>query len=181
MTPKLSRRRRPLVWSAFVAVLAAVFISAVPGTASAATQKVTPLLDCYQQNSDGSVTVVLGYSSTYTTTKTFTAGSSSNYSSPSSYNSSMPTSFAPGAHHLVLTLRLPPSVVYGNPSWTLDGTTLNYLSMAQLAGTCTPSQLPAMANGAALAVGLVVLAGVGVLVVRLVRRNRAAVEGAPRA
>jgi hypothetical protein len=165
-------RRRPLTWSALLAVMTAVAVSALPGTASATTvtPKVTPVLDCYSQNSDGSTTVILGYSSTYTTTQTIPHGAR-NSTTPASYGSLMPTTFQPGTHHGVVNVRVAAADLSTSSSWNLDGKTLNYLSAAYASGICSPSQLPAFANGAAVVVGLVFAGAIGVLVVRRVRRS----------
>jgi hypothetical protein len=166
------RRNRSRAWSALVAVLTAVLVSALPGTASATTvtPTITPILDCYASNSDGSMTVILGYQSTYSTTKTIAQGTN-NYTNPASYGPQMPTVFNPGTHHGVLHVRVAPADLYGNPYWYLDGTTLDYRATAYTSGICSPSQLPAFANGAALVVGLLVAGAIGVLVVRRVRRS----------
>jgi hypothetical protein len=143
-------------------------VTALPGTASANRYNVDPLVNCYYQQSDGSVTVVLGYSSTYPTTQTIPVGSR-NYMTPSTYSSKLPTVFSPGTHNGVVTMRIAASDV-NSTSWTLDGSTLSYWNAAG-ASICTQAQLPAFANGAVLA-GVLLVAGLaGVLVVRRVRRK----------
>jgi hypothetical protein len=182
---RVDRRRRSVRLSALFAVLAALVLSALPGTASATTTtttpKVTPILDCYAQNSDGSWTVVLGYSSTYTGTKSIARGVN-NYTNPASYGPQMPTQFKRGTYHGVVTVKVSQADMWANPYWYLDGTTLDYRAAAYASGICTPSQLPALANGAVLVGGLVFAGVIGVVVVRRVRRTAtgsAAVRGEP--
>jgi hypothetical protein len=178
-------RRRSVAWAALAAAVLALFVSAVPGSASAATRpKVTPLLDCWYTNdgNKGDDTFVFGYSSTFTTTQSLPAGGSMNYTSPTSLSSSFPSSFEPGEHHLVFSLRIPGNTLSKSPSWTLDGTTLDFSVAAQNAPTCDPSQLPALANGAAFAAGLLLVAGVvGLVVLRRVRRVQASAGAVDRA
>jgi len=163
-----ARRLRRLRALALVATMVVVLISALPGTASAARKDVDPLVNCYYQHTDGSVTVVLGYRSTYPTTQSIPVGSR-NYMTPSKYSSALPTAFKPGTNNGVLTMRIAAADVYST-SWTLDGTTVSYWN-ASGAAICTQAQLPAFANGAAIAGALLVAGLVGVLVVRRVRRN----------
>jgi hypothetical protein len=171
-----ARRRRPGARTALVAAVLALLVSAVPGSASAATPpKVTPLLDCWYPNDHdhGDDTFVFGYTSTYPTTRTFEPKSSSDHTSPASMADSLPTTFEPGEHHLVLTLRIPGNVFASTPTWTLDGTTLDIASAARLAGTCSSSELPAVANGAAFVLGLLLAGAAGFVVLRRVRSARA--------
>jgi len=163
----LAGTRRRLCRFALVAVLMTLFVSAAPGTASAAG--VVPLVDCYVQNSNGTFTVILGYNSPYTSTTTIPRGTR-NYATPSTYTSQLPTVFKRGEQHGVAKLTISANdMYYGNASWYLDGNTLNYWSAGNVA-ICTSAQLPAFANGAALVVLLLGAGAVGVVVVRRVRR-----------
>lgn len=173
MTEELSKRarRRPrrFVVAMLVAAVVAVPISLLPGTAAATPARVVPLLNCYYPNGDGSITVVLGYTSTYASTTTIPRGSR-NYTTPAAYGSQLPTTFKRGTYNGVVTVRVAGNDVNTTTSWYLDGTTLNYLAAAYAAGTCAEAPLPAFANGAALVIALILAAVVGVLVVRRVRR-----------
>ncbi|MET0764231.1 MAG: hypothetical protein ABWY29_05150 [Blastococcus sp.] len=171
MTEEPSKRRRPrrLVAATLVAAVVAALTSLLPGTAAAVTPQVVPLVNCYYPHSDGDVTVVFGYRSTYTTTKTIARGSR-NYTTPSRYGSQMPTTFKPGTNNGVATLRVEAGDLTASSAWYLDGTSLNYRSAAYTVGVCTQAQLPALANGAAIVIALLLAGAAGVLVVRRVRR-----------
>ena len=168
-------RRRSATRFCLVAILVTLLVSALPGNASAAPpwarQAVVPLVDCYAQNSDGSCTVILGYRSSYSSTRTISHGVD-NYATPSTYTSQLPTVFAPGEQHGAAKVTISASDMNtGNPSWYLDGTTLNYYTASRTVGLCSSAQLPALANGGALVVLLLVAGAVGVLVVRRVRQR----------
>jgi|tagenome__1003787_1003787.scaffolds.fasta_scaffold20278173_2 hypothetical protein len=171
------RLRRRLALAA--AALSLTLIT-TPGTASAATAStVTPILDCYTQNSDGSWTVILGYTNTYSVTTKIPLGSN-NIASPSKFQGLQPTAFKTGANHAVFTVRVTQADLYANANWYLDGHTLNYLSAAYASGICSPgTQLPGEGNGTGIAIGLVVAAGIGVLVVRRVIRRAGTQPVAP--
>lgn len=172
-------RSRRLSRASLVAVLLTLFVSSLGGTASAASPRVIPLVDCYLQNSNGTFTILLGYQNQDTSTRTIPIGSN-NYVTPWSYNSSgqVPTVFQPGEQHGAGKLTVSQSDVYsGTLSWYLDGTTLNYWSLAQTLGPCTSAQLPAYANGAALVVLLLLAGTAGVLLVRRAGRRSAAAAG----
>jgi hypothetical protein len=153
-----------------IAALSALAVWAVPGTAAAAKPTVTPLFDCYARNSDGSMTVILGYRSTYPNQASIPHGNQ-NSTNPSSYQTQMPTTFEAGTHHGVVSVRVTQADLAANPYWYLDGTTLYYQAAASASGICSRSQLPALANGAAVVVCLLVAGAVGALVVRRVRRT----------
>lgn len=162
---------RRLLRASLVGVLIAVFVGALPGIASAVPAQVTPLVDCYVQNSDGSYTVILGSQSTYSSTKSIPHGSN-NYFTPSTYTAQLPTVFGPGRRYGVGSLTISQSDLYtGYVSWYLDGTRLDYWTVAQSAGACSSAQLPALANGGALAAVLLVAGAVGVVLVRRARRS----------
>jgi hypothetical protein len=169
--PSTRHRRRPrrLVAAALVAAVVAVLIAALPGTAAAAPPQVVPLVNCYYPHSDGSVTVVFGYTSTYSSTRTIPRGTR-NYTTPASYGTKMPTTFKPGTNNGVATVRVAAGDLTPTTGWYLDGSSLNYLTAAYAVGVCTQAQLPALANGAAIVVALLLAGAAGVLVVRRVRR-----------
>jgi hypothetical protein len=177
--PRALRGRigRRSAWPAVLAVLVAVLVSATPGIASATTGTVTPLLDCYARNSDSSYTVILGYTNPNPGTTNIPIGTN-NSTFPTSYQSQMPTKFASGTHHAVLTVRVSQYDVYNNARWYLDGHTLNYLSAANASGICTAEQLPALGNGALMAGVLLVAGLVGFLMIRRIRRRGAVAGGA---
>jgi uncharacterized membrane-anchored protein len=176
--PHRDGRRRSL-WAALVAVAAAVLVWASPGVASATvTGSVTPILDCYTQNSDGSWSVILGYTSTYPGKKNIAVGSS-NYTNPYSYSTQMPTQFSSGTVHAAVRVKVSYYDMTYNTYWYLDGHTLNYMAAAAASGVCSPStQLPANGNGTGIAVALVVAGVLGALLVhRLSSRRPAVVPG----
>jgi hypothetical protein len=153
-------------------------VAGVAGSASAAAPTVTPLLDCSFANGDGSLTVVLGYTSTYPNQVSIPLTNKKNYTNPASYGSALPTKFQAGTHHGVAALTLTKADLSASPYWYLDGTTLRLPGAPDPSGKCNSVQLPGFANGAALTVGLVLAGVVGALVVWRVRR-RVPVAGAP--
>jgi hypothetical protein len=164
------RRPRRLRSFALVAVLVTVLVSALPGTASAGWGgQITPVLNCYYPNTDGSVTAVLGYRSTYTGTQRIAVGNQ-NYATPSKYSTSLPTVFKPGTNNGVATMRVAAADL-AHATWYVDGATLSYWNLSSAVPVCTQAQLPAFANGATVAIALLVAGLVGVLAVRRVRRN----------
>jgi hypothetical protein len=173
------RRRQPLRL-ALAAVLTALAVTATPGVAAAAGGTVTPLMDCYTREKDGSYTLVFGYSSTNGGTKTLSGYY--NFLSPSKYQGSQPTSFAAGTKHGAFTLRATLQDTYQG-YWYLDGHTLTFYSAMRGADTCAASTpLPASGNGTGIAIGLVVAGVAGTLVVRrLVRRGQDEPAGTPEA
>lgn len=178
MSAKPTRRRRSL--GALVAVCLAVLLSAVPGVAAAKEPTVTPVLDCYRLNSDGTVTAVLGYVNPTAGTTTIPPGPR-NLLTPAKFQGSQPTTFLPGTQRGVFTLTLAQADLASEASWALDGTTLNYRD-GKKATQCSPSTpLPAIGNGTGLAVALVGGGAFGVFFVRrLVRRSSAAQGGRDR-
>jgi hypothetical protein len=151
-----------------VAVLTTLALVIVPGTASAAAPTVTPLLDCVVKNADGSTTVVLGYTSTYPNQISIPLTNGKNYAEPVSYSYELPTRFDEGTHHGAFSMRVSATDLAGGVSWYLDGTTLD-LPAAGGSDVCDSQQLPALANGAAVVLG-VCLAGLAGLV--MARRSR---------
>jgi hypothetical protein len=167
--------RRRAIWAALVAVAATVLVSATPGVASATTTgSVTPILDCYTQNSDGSWSVILGYTSTYPGKKNIAVGSN-NFTNPSSYSTQMPTQFSSGTVHAAVRVKVSYYDMTYNTYWYLDGHTLNYMAAAAASGICSPStQLPGNGNGTGIAVALVVAGVLGALLLRRLARPRPA-------
>jgi hypothetical protein len=167
-------RSRPRRLAVLVAVCSALWLSAVPGVAAAAPpMSVTPFVDCYRENPDGTLTVVLGYTSTWKKATTMGWGSR-NSLHPSQYHRSQPKQFLTGTQHGVLALRLSASELDAGARWELDRTTL-YFSSARSASECSPSTpLPALGNGAGFAVVLVAGGAFGVWFVRRVIRRSAA-------
>jgi hypothetical protein len=142
-----------------VGLVALVALLVGPGVAQAAG--VTPTASCYQSNSDGTVSVLLGYNNTSGVAQTIPRGAS-NVISPSAYDGVQPTSFAPGNHPGAFALTLPANdAFYG--SWTLDGVTLNSASAVNECPAGT--SLPADGNG--LGMTMVMLAAGAVAAVAL--------------
>jgi hypothetical protein len=167
-------RRRPRSLAVLVAVCSALWLSAVPGVAAAAPpMSVTPFVDCYRENPDGTLTIVLGYTSTWKKATTIGWGSR-NSLYPSQYHRSQPKQFLTGTQHGVLALRLTASDLDAGARWELDRTTLDF-SSARSASECSPSTpLPALGNGAGLALVLFAGGAVGVWFVRRAARRSAA-------
>jgi len=158
-----------------LAVCFAVLLSAVPGVAAAAPPtSVKPFLDCYRTNTDGSITVVLGYTNPSTKTTAIAYGSR-NIMYPSKFQGSQPTQFLAGTRSGVLSLQVTQADLDANARWVLDGNTLDYRAAAGSATECAPSTpLPALGNGAGIALVLVAGGAFGVWFVRRVIRRSAA-------
>ncbi|MEI4270548.1 hypothetical protein TEK04_02330 [Klenkia sp. LSe6-5] len=164
-TTRPTGAHRPRTVAVLLAVLAAVALSLVPGTASAAGT-VTPLAECYTSAGNGSWDVILGYENSTGSSQSIPVGNY-NYTNPSRNNSSLPTTFAAGTQHGVARINLTNAELSNGSSWTLAG---NRVSLSSGMSPCTASQLPMLANGAAV-VAMVLLAGVvGVIVLRRQRR-----------
>lgn len=154
------------------AAVALVTIAA-PGSASAAVSgDVTPMLDCYTYNSNGTYTVILGYTSTFSGTKNWAQGSATNHATPAKYNTSLPTSFRSGTNHAVVRVAVTAAEVDSGASWFLNGHQLNYLAAAQASGVCTPgTTLPASGNGTGIAVALGAGGVIGAVFLRRLRKR----------
>lgn len=164
-------RRRPRMVAALVAACFALWLAAVPGVASAAG--VTPFVDCYRTNTDGTFTIVLGYTNPGTRAVTIPHGPN-NLINPARFQGTQPRSFLPGTQRGAFSIRATTAELYANAYWQLDGNTLNYWS-STTATQCSPSTpLPALGNGAGIALVLVGGGAVGVVVVRRLRRTAAA-------
>jgi hypothetical protein len=165
-------RRRPRSLAVLLAVCFAVWLSAVPGAASATTV-VTPFVDCYRVNSDGSYSIVLGYTNTNTRTTTIPYGTR-NVAYPAKYQGAQPTQFKPGTQRGVFSVVITQADMYANPRWVLEGYTLDYTKVGSMTA-CSPSTpLPALGNGAGFALVLVAGGAFGVCFVRRAIRRSAA-------
>jgi hypothetical protein len=172
-SPGARELRRLLVRFVLLTGVVLAGTAGLSGSASAAAPTVTPLLDCAFANGDGSLTVVLGYTSSYPNQVSIPLTNKKNYTNPASYGSALPTRFQAGTHHGVAALTIPKADRSASPSWYLDGTTLFFPSSPAASGKCDAVQLPGFANGAALTVGFVLTGVVGALVVWRVRRRAA--------
>ena len=143
-----------------VGLMALVALLVGPGVAQAAGT-VTPTVSCYQPNSDGSVSVLLGYRNSSSVTQTVPLGPD-NVINPSRYNGQQPTTFAPGDHPGSFALTIPGSEIY-SANWWLDGSAVTSgTSVSQCpAGT----SLPADGNG--LGMTMVMLGAAAVAAVAL--------------
>ena len=150
-----------------VGLMALVALLIGPGVAQAAGT-VIPTVSCYQPNSDGSFSVLLGYNNTSSVKQTIPLGPD-NVINPSRFNGSQPTTFAPGNHPGAFALTVPSSEIYST-NWWLDGSAVTSgTSVSQCpAGT----SLPADGNG--LGMTMVMLGAAAVAAVALgVSRLRA--------
>ena len=166
-----SRIRARLARLAAVGMIAALPLVAVPGTASAAGT-VTPIVDCYRDNGDGTFWIVLGYNNTTGSQKTYAYGTA-NQVYPTRLQGQQPKTFTAGTVHGAWRVQLTYSeIFYQNARWVLNGTTTQYSQYVQYATVCPPSTvLPADGNGigTAVAVGGAGVAG-AVMLVRFRRR-----------
>jgi len=172
-TPRPARaRRRPRSLAVILSVCFAVWLSAVPGAASA-TPVVTPFVECYTVNSDGSYSIVLSYTKTTSGTTNIPLGTR-NMAYPAKFQGIQPTQFKAGTWRGVFSVKITQADMYSNPRWVLDGYTLDYYAVGSMTA-CSPSTpLPALGNGAGFALVLVAGGGVGVWFGRRVIRRSAA-------
>jgi hypothetical protein len=161
------RRALPLA-----AALAVLSLTPVPASATPSWKtSVTPLLDCVQQNRDGSYTAVVGYSSSYSTTVSIPRGSN-NHITPSTYDGPQPTVFRPGTQHGVFAVTVSGhDAAYANPTWYVDGNSLSGWGVSLSASCPLPTQLPAQGNDTGAAIALLAAGLLGVLVVVRLRRR----------
>jgi hypothetical protein len=153
--------------------VAAVALVATPGTASA-TGGARGIVSCYTDNHDGSYTVVVGYTSSYSSAVTRPLGRT-NQTFPTRLQGSQPTVLQPGTHHAAFTVRLTNADLYQNARWELDGTVLQYSSLATYATVCPSStQMPADGNGSGPVIALAAAGLVGAVAVVRSRRRAAA-------
>jgi hypothetical protein len=174
-------RRRPRSLAVLLAVCFAVWLSAVPGVASA-TPTVTPFVDCYRMNPDGSLIVVLGYTNTADKTTTIPYGTR-NAGYPAKYQGTQPTQFKAGTQRGVFSVTITRADMNANPRWVLEGYTLDYTKVTSWT-ECSPSTpLPALGNGVGIALVLVGGGAIGVWFVRRdppLRRSRLTAPTGPR-
>lgn len=146
-------------------LVAALALLVGPATAQAAGT-VTPTASCYQPNSDGTVSVLLGYTNNTSVPQTIPRGPT-NVISPSRYDGVQPTTFAPGNHPGAFAVTVPASDARGG-SWTLDGVTL---TNASAVGQC-PAGTSLPADGNDYGMTMVLLAAGAVAGVALRRSHR---------
>jgi hypothetical protein len=155
--------------------VAAVGLVAVPATASASPAgTVTPVLDCYVDNRDGSWTAVFGYRNTTATPVTIPVGPD-NKVTPTTYGTPQPTTFQPGLHHGVFSV----TVTRGaGPMWHLDQD--NLAARRKSASACPSStELPSEGNGTGPAIALAVAGAVGAVALHRARRRTRTATGLP--
>ena len=153
--------------------VATVGLVALPGPASASPAgTVTPVLDCYVDNRDGSWTAVFGYRNTAATPVTIPVGPD-NKVTPTTYGTPQPTTFQPGLHHAAFSV----TVTRGaGPMWHLDQ---DNLAARRTSGSACPSptELPSEGNGTGPAIVLSVAGAVGAVAVHRARRRTRTVAG----
>jgi hypothetical protein len=172
--------KRLAVRAVLGAAAAGLVMVATPGSASATTtgigtvptNTITPILECITKGTDGSLTALLGYTNASKSTQTLKVGTL-NQLAPSRANGSQPTSFQPGTHHGVFSVKLSKSEYMGGDYWYVDGN-FAYFGWAwtQNGPFCSAAtELPATGNGTGIAIALLVAGAVGVLVVHGVVRR----------
>jgi hypothetical protein len=182
---ELSRRLRG---TALVAALVLLTLLAAPGTASAAgtgvgtvpTGTITPLLDCIKKESNGSVTALLGYTSSARTAVTIARGQL-NQLSPSRLTGAQPTTFQPGTKHGAFAVTITNAEYMNGAYWWVDGNVTYFdWPRTQQGPYCAPgTTLPAAGNGTGIAIALLAAGVVGALAVRSLRRAVTRGPGAP--
>ena len=166
-----SRIRARFARLAAIGVIAALSTIFTPGTASAAPD-VTPIVDCYRDNGDGTFWVVLGYQGPLNGQKTYAYGTA-NQVYPTRLQGQQPKTFSAGTVHGAWTVKLTYAEIFQqNARWVLNGTTLQYSYYVQYATVCPPTtQLPADGNGTGTAVALGAAGAVGAAVLYRFRRR----------
>jgi hypothetical protein len=161
-----ARIRARLARLAAIGVVTALGLVFTPGTASAATD-VTPVVDCYRDNGDGTYWVVLGYTNTTASQKTYAYGPA-NQVYPTRLHEHQPKQFAAGTVHGAWAVQLTYAEIFQqNARWILNGTTLQYSYYVRYATVCPPTTvLPADGNGmgTVMVLGAAGLIGAAVLV-----------------
>jgi len=153
-----------------LAGLVALAALLVTPSAAQAAGTVVPTVSCYQPNSDGSVSVLLGYVNSSNVTQTVPLGPD-NVINPSRFDGQQPTVFAPGSHPGAFALTVPGSEIY-SANWWLDGSAVT--SGNSVSECPAGTSLPADGNGLGMTMvvlGAGAIAAVGLGVSR--RRGRA--------
>src|SRR4051812_114932 len=176
--PARDARRRPRAGRgplrlALVLLLAVAGPIAPAGAAAAADSTPVPLLNCVIPQSSGGFTAVLGYSNSSGTTVRMPLGAKNKFT-PTRYDGNQPTTFLPGVHQGVFSVR----VTHPSAKWMLGSTKL-FLDDAA-APRCPPStEMPEEGNGTGPAVALLAGGALGVVLLRRLRRRLAsATQGA---
>jgi hypothetical protein len=166
-----SRIRARLARLAAIGVIVALSMVFTPGTASAAGT-VTPIVDCYRYNNDGTFWVVVGYANTTGKQQKFDHGTA-NQVYPTRLQGQQPKTFAKGTVHGAWRVLLTYDEIFNQRArWILNGTTLQYSSYVQYATVCPPSTvLPADGNGIGTAVAVGGAGAVGAFVLVRFRRR----------
>ena len=169
---------RSRIIGVLIAVCVAMGLSAVPGVAAAGDTSVTPFVDCYRKNTDGSYTVILGYTNTSANMSNIPYGSR-NTMYPAKFHGLQPTKSKPGTQRGVFSITATEADLSSNPRWVLDGTTLSYPALSSAPECPPPTALPALGNGTGLAIALVGGGLFGVVFVRRMIRRATAPVTAP--
>ncbi|MGY1774107.1 hypothetical protein [Blastococcus sp. SYSU D00813] len=156
-----------------IGIIAALTMIFSPGTASA-TGTVSPIVDCYRDNGDGTYWVVLGYNNTTGRQQIYNYGTA-NQVYPTRLQGQQPKQFATGTVHGTWRVLLTHSeIFYQDARWVLNGQTLRYSYYVQYATVCPPTTvLPADGNGTGTAVALGAAGVVGATVLYRFRRRLA--------
>ena len=138
---------------------------AAPGIASAEPLTLTGSVDCVIPGSGGAFTAILGYQNTLGHSVWLPDGWL-NLLTPFNYSGRQPTTFDPGVHHGVFSVR----ITDGAATWWLVGTPVAITETS--APHCPPpTQMPGDGNGSGVAIGLVIAGVLGVLIVRRLQRR----------
>lgn len=170
------RIRTRIARLAAIGLIAALATILTPGTA-AASPTVTPIVDCYRDNGDGTFWVLVGYRNTGTPRAI--AHGPANQLHPQHLQGQQPNYFYAGTYHGQWTVRLTYAEIFQQDArWVLDGTTLRYSSLVQYATVCPSStQLPADGNGLGTIMALGVAGAIGAAAVYRSRRRAAHLDG----
>jgi hypothetical protein len=155
-------------------VLAATAAALMPASALASPQNhLTPIVDCVDVASDGSITAHFGYDNSWTNQVNVPAGKNppgqQNWFLPSPADRGQPSQFSPGTASDVFTVTFTPTASSPTLEWRLGDAADVYNSAVASASSARCTPVPAMGVDSAWPA---ILAAVGVAVVLRARRSR---------
>lgn len=162
-------------WRAVPRLVAAVFavlmvgLVAAPGAqaATAGKKSLTPFVNCYWDNKNGTVTVSLGVVSTNASTVDVPVGTD-NRVTMGNQDRGQPTSFLPGSRDNVWAATVTYAEISAGIDWSLTGNSTTITSAQE----CPAKPVPAQGNAIAVAAAGLVTTAFGALFLRRRRAHR---------
>lgn len=112
--------------------------------AAAPSRSLTPVLNCYWDNSDGTITAALGVRSTNAGQVTVAIGNDNRFA-PGAADRGQPTTFQPGQQNNLFVITVSYAEVAAGLNWTLTGNTVDIDNAA----ACSKKPVPADGNSLA--------------------------------